>query len=127
MEDRTSTEVIGHVNLEAQADRWELSYEFTPAVWGRGIAQEAIQAVLQRLRQQHPDIQVVAETQSANSRSRRLLHRLGFVRVDTYHRMGAEQALYVAGERATRRAAIRAAPDPLDQCLRLALPDPSLP
>ena len=98
MDDRTSAEVVGHIDLEAQADRWELSYEFTPAIWGRGIAREAIQAVLQHLHQQHPDAQIVAETQNrANLRSRGLLHRLGFVPVDTYHRKGAEQTLYGAG------------------------------
>lgn len=33
VEDRTSARVIGHVDLERQSDRWELSYEFSPAVW----------------------------------------------------------------------------------------------
>lgn len=99
VEDRTSAAVIGHVDLESQPDRWELSYEFSPAVWGRGLAYEAISAALARLEQHHPGAPVVAETQTANDRSRTLLSRLGFLPVDRYQRKGAEQLLY--GNRVT--------------------------
>ncbi|MFT4166943.1 MAG: GNAT family N-acetyltransferase [Microlunatus sp.] len=94
VEDRASTSVIGHVDLESQSDRWELSYEFSPGVWGRGLAYEAIRAALERLEQHHPGAHVVAETQTANDRSRMLLSRLGFLPVDRYQRKGAEQLLY---------------------------------
>lgn len=94
VEDRTSAAVIGHVDLEPQPDRWELSYEFSPAVWGRGLAYEAIRAALERLEQHHPGAPVVAETQTANDRSRMLLQRLGLSPIDRYQRKGAEQLLY---------------------------------
>lgn len=94
VEERVSTSVIGHVDLESQPDRWELSYEFSLAVWGRGLAYEAIRAALERLEQHHPGAHVVAETQTANDRSRMLLSRLGFSPVDRYQRKAAEQLRY---------------------------------
>lgn len=93
--DRTTDAVIGHIELEHGPKRWELSYEFLPAVWGRGLAQEAIAAVLQRLSESLVDLVVVAETQSANDRSRRLLRRLGFAEADRYQRKEADQVLYI--------------------------------
>ena len=93
--DRTAGAVIGHVDLQEGPDRWEISYEFVPAVWGRGLAQEAVAAVLQRLTESLVDLVVVAETQVANDRSRRLLSRLGFAEADRYQRKGADQVLYI--------------------------------
>lgn len=92
--DRATDAVIGHIDLRQGPERWELSYEFLPAVWGRGLAQEAIAAVLQRLSESTVDLMVVAETQVANDRSRRLLSRLEFAEADRYQRKGADQVLY---------------------------------
>lgn len=94
MVDRATDAVIGHIDLRQGPERWELSYEFLPAVWGRGLAQEAIAAVLQRLSESTVDLMVVAETQVANDRSRRLLSRLEFAEADRYQRKGADQVLY---------------------------------
>lgn len=91
--DRTADAVIGHIDLKQGLESWELSYEFLPAVWGRGMAQEAIAAVLQRLSESPVDLLVVAETQVANDRSR--LSRLGFATADRYQRKGADQVLYI--------------------------------
>lgn len=93
--DRTAEAVIGHIDLQEGLERWEISYEFVPAVWGRGLAQEAIAAVLQRLTESLVELVVVAETQVANDRSRRLLSRLGFAEADRYQRKGADQVLYI--------------------------------
>lgn len=97
VEDRITTEVIGHIELEQHGDRWDLSYEFVPAVWGLGLTREAIGAVLQRLAEHHPAATVVAETQVVNQRSRRLLDSLGFAQIDRYERKGAEQLLLGRG------------------------------
>lgn len=99
VEDRASNAIIGHIDLERHSDRWELSYEFVPLVWGRGLAREAISAVLQRLDQHDPLAVVVAETQVANQPSRRLLEALRFVQTDSYERKGADQLLFSRRQR----------------------------
>lgn len=72
----------------------ELSYEFAPVVWGRGIAAETAAAVIfhafQCLGYEH----LVAETQAANLPSRRLLERLGMSFKKETWRYGERQVIY---------------------------------
>ncbi|CDN52985.1 Toxin-antitoxin system, toxin component, GNAT family [Neorhizobium galegae bv. officinalis bv. officinalis str. HAMBI 1141] len=72
----------------------ELSYEFSPTVWGKGIAMEALQAVLTHAFDSLGHTRLVSETQAANLASRRLLERLGMKSEKTLERFGAEQVIY---------------------------------
>lgn len=72
----------------------ELSYLFLPKFWGHGYATEACQAVLKYCSEElHMDT-IVAETQSANTRSRTLLEKLGFTLHQQLERFGAMQCVY---------------------------------
>ena len=55
----------------------EISYAFVPGVWGQGLGSEAVGAVVAWFRSRHPDVALLAVTQTANLRSRRLLEGLG--------------------------------------------------
>ena len=54
-----------------------IAYEFNSAWWGRGLAHEAVAAVLRELAGRLGVERVGAVFKSANERSRRLLARLG--------------------------------------------------
>jgi aminoglycoside 6'-N-acetyltransferase len=58
---------------------YEIGYWFAARVRGRGIATEAVRAVVAALAASHPDASIVAECHPDNDRSRALLRRVGFV------------------------------------------------
>lgn len=91
-----SGEVAGLVSLTRRGEEMELSYEFFPSRWSQGFALEACSALLQRPRR--PESTVVAVTQRANERSKRLLAALGFVPREEFEQFGAEQVLFVQTE-----------------------------
>lgn len=70
-------EFVGLITVNAHHDSPypQISYEFLPEHWGRGLATESVGAVLTHALEAHTHI--VAETQVANLASRRLLERLG--------------------------------------------------
>jgi len=72
----------------------EVSYQFLPEFWGRGLASESLRALMVEERERLGPDSVIAETQTANTRSIRLLESLGFVRERTLIRFDAEQAIY---------------------------------
>ncbi len=89
---------IGRVTVDQDhraAGRTEVSYEFLPSVGGRGLAAEAVAEVLRWVRATDPARELVAVTQSANRRSRRLLERLGLSAAARLAEHGAEQVVYV--------------------------------
>ena len=59
----------------------EIGYLFHPDSWGRGLAREALGAVLSRAFRNHRLPAVEADVDPRNSRSLRLLEGLGFVEV----------------------------------------------
>lgn len=87
---------VGLVTLEGYGgvSDAEISYEFLPEYWGRGLAVESVGAILQIARDTLQLPRVVAETQARNMRSRRLLERLGMRPVSRLRRHGAEQIVY---------------------------------
>ena len=92
---------IGFIDISPyhEPEYQELSYVILPACWGYGYAVEACQAVL-RYCEETLDLKiVVAETQSANTRSRALLERLGFTMVRQLERFGAMQCVYEKANR----------------------------
>lgn len=93
---KDSETFIGIVSLSSHHDgeETELSYLLLPKWWGQGYAQEACQAVLDYAQKELGLQRVIAETQSANERSRRLLVRLGMRYERSLMRFGAEQSIY---------------------------------
>lgn len=77
----------------------ELSYLFLPEFWGYGYAFEACRAVLRYCEETLDLKTLVAETQSANTRSRALLERLGFTMVRQLERFGEMQCVYATANR----------------------------
>ncbi|MFF3326703.1 GNAT family N-acetyltransferase [Streptomyces sp. NPDC002889] len=91
--------VVGLVSVEqaARDGRTEISYQMLPEHWGHGYARESVASAVAwasaRVPSQAPGI--VAETQAANSPSRRLLEDLGATLADSFVEWGAAQVLYV--------------------------------
>ena len=87
---------IGFIDISPyhEPGKQELSYLFLPEYWGHGYAFEACRAVLRYCSEElHMDT-IVAETQSANTRSRALLEKLGFTLTQQLERFGAMQCVY---------------------------------
>jgi ribosomal-protein-alanine N-acetyltransferase len=72
----------------------EISYEFLPQSWGNGYAFEVIRQLLMYALHELKLGRVIAETQTANVSSCRLLEKVGMKVEATLQRYGAEQALY---------------------------------
>ncbi|MEU5219993.1 GNAT family N-acetyltransferase [Streptomyces sp. NPDC020807] len=86
--------LLGLVSAEPEArnGETEVSYQFLPEHWGSGYAREAVAAVVARVLEDVPS--VVAVTQEANTRSRRLLEAVGLDHADSFVEYEARQVLY---------------------------------
>lgn len=87
-------EVAGLVSLTPRGGDIELSYEFFPAFWGRGMARMACEDLLARVAVPE-SARVMAVTQRSNERSRRLLDALGFRPDHEFEEFDAVQVMYV--------------------------------
>lgn len=87
---------LGMVSLSPHHDGiyFEVSYQFLPKWWGMGYAKEVVQAAIDYAFVEMKLSKVVAETQTANVASCKLLERLNMSVEKTLERFGAEQALY---------------------------------
>lgn len=87
---------IGLVTLDKHPNGKDtaISYELLPEWWGQGYATEAVRAAIDRALNDLGLRRVVAETQTANIASRRLLERLSMCLEKTVERFGAEQVIY---------------------------------
>jgi [ribosomal protein S5]-alanine N-acetyltransferase len=97
IKDKDDQVAIGLLSIDDYHDtaKKELSYQLLPAYWGQNIAFACIKAFLTF---SLPTLQlekVYAETQSANTRSVKLLKRLGMQEYQRLIRFGAEQSVYV--------------------------------
>ncbi|MFG3191825.1 GNAT family N-acetyltransferase [Streptomyces omiyaensis] len=86
--------LLGLVTVEAagRGGETEVSYQFLPEHWGNGYAREAVAAVVARVLETVPS--VVAVTQEANDRSRRLLEAVGLEHAGSFVEWDAHQVLY---------------------------------
>ncbi|WP_406858979.1 GNAT family N-acetyltransferase [Streptomyces sp. HUAS MG47] len=86
--------VAGLVTIGWDAGRGEreVSYQFLPEHWGRGYAREAVTAAVDWALAASPT--VIAVTQEANTRSRRLLEAVGLAHVESFVEWDAHQVLY---------------------------------
>ncbi len=94
--DRSTDRLLGAIALSDGRGELEVSYQFHPRAWGRGLAIEAVSAVLHRAWAVDRADEVIAVTQTANGASIRLLERLGFEQEDTFVEFGAEQGRFRA-------------------------------
>ena len=92
----TPVREIGLITISPHHDRdWrEISYQFHPDFWGRRFAIEALAAIMEFAFNHLNDQVLVAETQSANLASRRLLQRLGMSELRRLSRFGSDQIIY---------------------------------
>jgi RimJ/RimL family protein N-acetyltransferase len=71
--------LIGYVQATVHAGgRAAIAYELSSAYWGRGLAREAVQAMICELVDHHDVRSLQAVLKRENLRSMRLLERLGF-------------------------------------------------
>jgi len=93
-----SSSLLGVVLLDRHHDLEdiEVSYLFLPEHWGRGYASAAVKQVLAHAFGTIGLRHVVAETQSANAASVRLLEHLRFRLIRRVVRFGAQQSIYRA-------------------------------
>ncbi|EMD95352.1 hypothetical protein COCC4DRAFT_34387 [Bipolaris maydis ATCC 48331] len=84
--DATTTSLPPRTDTDPPLPHWlemiEIRYGVAPAYWGKGMAREAAEAVMQWAYRQRGVRRFVAETQKENSRSARVLEKMGFTRRD---------------------------------------------
>ncbi|MBU5354702.1 GNAT family N-acetyltransferase [Paenibacillus barcinonensis] len=93
---KSNNDCIGLVSLDKHMDgqHFEISYEFLPNWWGQGYAKEVITRMLDYIFNELHLTKVIAETQTANHSSCKLLENVGMKLEQTVTRYGAEQAIY---------------------------------
>lgn len=78
--DDSGAELIGVIGVHRRGSHeYEIGYWFAARARGRGIATEAVGAVVGALAASRPGCSIVAECHPGNERSRALLRRVGFV------------------------------------------------
>ena len=70
-------------NSEWLGDYTAFGYEFLPEFWGQGFATEAVSNVLEYWRRRYPEEPVFAYVREENDRSRRVLEKSGFIRLES--------------------------------------------
>lgn len=87
---------IGLISLDTHHDgvSKEVSYQILPMWWGCGYATEALRRIIEYAFTELGLPRIVAETQSENKASCRLLERVGMSLEQSVYRFGAEQSIY---------------------------------
>ena len=96
---RQEAAVLGSVWIDPRSrfdGRREVTYSFLPEHWGKGYAREAVTAAVGWAFDHVPseDPSVIAVTQEANSRSRRLLEAIGMHMISKFVEWDALQTMY---------------------------------
>lgn len=94
--EKYTQDFIGMISLDLHHEGvdQELSYQFLPEWWGQGYATEAAAVIIDYALKELQLPALVAETQSANVPSCRLLEKLGMKLERKVSRFGAEQSIY---------------------------------
>ena len=72
-------DVVGSISLEARgADRLTLGFALAPEAWGRGLATEAAEAIINAGFALTAAIEILASVRVENGASRRVLEKCGF-------------------------------------------------
>lgn len=87
---------IGLIGLGLHHDGMstEVSYSLLPQYWGKGYAYEALNAVVEWVNRDLKINYLLAETQTANSASIKLLRKCKFLKMNEIERFGEMQAIY---------------------------------
>ena len=93
---KTDNTFLGEISLTPHhdGDDIEISYLFLSDHWGKGYASETVRAVIQFAFNEKKLNRLVAETQSANFISCKLLEKLGFHQIKKLIRFNTEQILW---------------------------------
>lgn len=91
--------MVGSLSIDSPSrfeGRRELALSFLPEHWGHGYARESVSALIEWALVAVPNDSptVIAATQLANHRSRRLLQAVGMNEVDRFEKWGAPQIMY---------------------------------
>jgi RimJ/RimL family protein N-acetyltransferase len=73
-----SLELAGYVQATVRGERALIAYELASVHWGRGVAYQAVDAMIAELAARYGVRTLVAVLKRGNARSLRLLRRLGF-------------------------------------------------
>ena len=74
-----TSELVGYVQATVRSNGGAaIAYELSSAYWGRGLASEAVWALIAELEEQYQVCSLCAVLKHENQRSMRLLKRLGF-------------------------------------------------
>lgn len=94
--EKQSDNFIGLVSLDPhhEGSYLEISYQLLPIWWGKGYATEVVKLIIDYALNELNLTKVVAETQTANKSSCKLLERVGMEFERNIIRFGAEQAIY---------------------------------
>ena len=92
--DRETDAMLGSCGVDRERGELEVSYQLRRSEWGRGIAREAVSAVLAWAWRNTSDESLIAVTQTANAQSTALLEALGFSQESRFEEYGAEQGRY---------------------------------
>ena len=95
--DGKNQKFLGYVSLSEhhEDENIEISYELLPRYWGNGYATHALIKALLRASRNYGLKEVIAETQSSNYRSIKLLKRIGMVEKRRLIRFGEEQTIFL--------------------------------
>lgn len=93
---KDSSLFVGLISLDLHHDgvSTEVSYQLLPEWWGKGYATEAVKEVIRYAFEELRLTKLIAETQTANISSCKLLERVGMKLEQKVQRFGAEQAVY---------------------------------
>ena len=93
---KTDNLFLGYISLDSHYDVEDIqvTYIFLSEHWGKGYASEVVNTLIQYVFNEKKLNILLAETQSSNLASRRLLGKLGFYEVKNLVRFNAEQTLY---------------------------------
>lgn len=99
--DRESNGFMGLVSLDPHhnGEDVEVSYQLLPKWWEKGYATEVINRVIKFAFEVLDINKIVAEMQTANIRSKKLLEKVGMQLVTTYQRFNEEQSLYAVEQK----------------------------
>lgn len=87
---------VGIINIDKHHDgvEYEVSYQFIPNHWGKGLAQETVKAAIEYGLSALSKNVILAETQTKNKQSNALLVKLGFKEIDSVVRFDEMQSIY---------------------------------
>ncbi len=93
---RDTGEFIGLISLDKHHDGFntEVSYQFMPQYWGHGYAEEVLKRIINYAFDELMLNKLVAETQSENKSSCKLLQKAGMTLEQVVSRFGAEQFIF---------------------------------